>query len=57
MGFKKWFNELMIRIGINKTKRKSPILKELIDNPENVKLEAYLEGDELIVKIKRKEET
>lgn len=49
------FRTLMIKIGIKRTKKKSSIIKELIDNPENVKLEVYIEGEELILKVKRKE--
>lgn len=56
MSIKNRFKNLMIKIGVNKAKRKSSILKEVIDNPENVKLEAYIEGDEIVVKIKRKNE-
>lgn len=35
-------------------KMKSKILKEVIDNPENIKIEASLEGEEIIVKVKKK---
>lgn len=49
------FRALMVKIGIKRAKKKSSILKELIDNPENVKLEVYIEGEELILKVKRKE--
>ena len=56
MSIKNRFKELMFKFGIKKVKKKSSILKEVIDNPENVKLEAYIEGDEIVVKIKRKNE-
>ena len=37
-------------------KKKEPsILKQLIDNPENFKMEVYTEGEEIIIKLKRKE--
>lgn len=52
---KRWFKNLMLEIGILKMKRKSTILKAVLDNPENVKLEAYIEDDEIIVKIKKRE--
>ena len=55
MSIKKWFKSLMIKFGIRKVKRKSSILKEVLDNPENIKLEAYIEGEEIIVKIKKRE--
>lgn len=49
------FKSMMIKMGVKKAKKKSSILKELIDNPENVKLEIYIEGEELILKVKKKE--
>ncbi len=55
MNLKTWLKNLMIKVGLHKTKKKSPILKEVLDNPENIKLEAYIENDEIIVKIRKKE--
>lgn len=43
------------KILISGIKRKSTILKEVIDNPENVKIEAFIESGEITVKIKKKE--
>lgn len=41
---------------IKKSKEKKPsLIKEVIDHPESFKLEAFIEGDEVIVKIKRRE--
>lgn len=57
MGIKAWFTELMVKFGIGKAKHNSTILKDLIDNPESVKLEAYIEGEEIIVKIRKKDES
>ena len=61
MGIKGCFDKIKTKIGIFGAKqvarRKSKILKEAIDNPENFKLEAYIEGEEIIVKIKKKEES
>lgn len=54
---KDFFKGLAIRFGIKKAKKESSILKNFIDNPESVKLEAYIEGNEIIVKIKNKEKT
>lgn len=34
---------------------KPSLLKEVMDSPEKFKLEAVIEGDEILVKIKRKE--
>ena len=56
MDIKKWFTELVVKIGFAKPKRKSTILKDLMDNPESVKLEAYIEGEEIIVRVKKKDE-
>lgn len=38
-----------------KKKKKPSIIKEAIDNPEYFKLEAFIEGEEIIIKIKKKE--
>lgn len=40
---------------ISAMKKKSPVIKELFDNPENLKVEAYIEKEEIIVRIKAKE--
>ena len=39
-----------------KEERKPSLLKEVVDNPEKFKLEAFIEGDEIIVKIKKTNE-
>jgi len=36
-------------------KEKPSLLKDVINKPEDFKLEAFIEGEELIVKIKRRE--
>ncbi|MBO5906194.1 MAG: hypothetical protein J6Q84_07240 [Kiritimatiellae bacterium] len=51
---KEWFKNLISRIGLITIKRKCPILKEVFDHPENVKLEAYVENDEIIIKVKKR---
>lgn len=38
-----------------KTKKEPSILETLIENPEQFKLEAFVENEEIIVKIKKKE--
>ena len=38
-----------------KSEKKPSLIKEVMDSPECFKLEAFIEGDEFIVKIKRKE--
>jgi hypothetical protein len=40
-----------------KQKTKKSILKEVIDNPEKFKLEAIIEGEEIKITIKRREES
>lgn len=55
MSIKGYFKRLMIKTGIKKAKKKSSILKDLLDNPENIKLEAYIEDEEIVVKIKKRE--
>ena len=51
---KNWFKNLISKIGLATIKRRCPILKEVFDHPENVKLEAYVENDEIIIKVKKK---
>lgn len=48
-------NKLLSRISIKKTEKKSSMIKEVMDTPELFKLEAFIENDEIIIKIKRKE--
>lgn len=39
-----------------KTKKKPTLLKEVMDNPEAFKLEAFIENEEIVIKVKRKDE-
>ena len=57
MGIKKCFEKLTVKVGLAIARRMSPVLKEAIDNPENLKFEGYIEKDELIIKVKIKEES
>ena len=41
----------------NKEKKKPTLLKEVIDNPEAFKLEAFIENEEIVIKVKRKDES
>ena len=56
MGIKKCFDKLTVKIGMAIARRMSPVIKEAIDNPENLKFEGYISGDEIIIKVKIKEE-
>ena len=40
-----------------KQKTKKSILKEVIENPEKFKLEAIIEGEEIKITVKRREES
>jgi hypothetical protein len=42
-------------IAKRREKRKPSILSEVINKPEKFKLEAFIEGEEIIVKIMRRE--
>lgn len=44
------------KVTFKKKKKKPSLIKEVMDSPECFKLEAFIEGEEIIVKIKRKEE-
>lgn len=37
-----------------KKEKKRSLLGEVIENPENFKLEAFIEGEEIIIHVKRK---
>ena len=54
MGIKKWFRNITGRIGLAIARQISPVLKEAIDNPENLKFEGCIKRDELIIKVKIK---
>lgn len=47
---------ILSKAAFSHKKKKPSIIKEAIDNPEYFKLEAFIEGEEIIVKIKRKEQ-
>jgi hypothetical protein len=59
MKIKETFNKVLTKIGVSGIKRfakkKSSVLKELMDDPEQFKMEAFIEDGEIIVKIKKKE--
>ena len=44
------------KVTIKRKKKKPSLVKEVMDSPECFKLEAFIENEEIIVKIKRKEE-
>ena len=49
-------SELRLKKKTEKKRKHEPsMIKDVIDNPEKFKLEAYIENDEIIVKIKRRE--
>lgn len=38
-------------------KKQRTLLKDVVDNPESFKLEAYIDNDEIVIKVKRKDES
>ena len=52
---KVWIADTVGRAGIAIIKQRSPILKEVFDNPENLSINAHFEKDEIVVKIKKRE--
>lgn len=46
--------DAFVKAGISIIKMRSPILKEIFDNPENVKVVSYVEDDEVIIRIKKR---
>lgn len=58
----KILNDILTKLTLGKMKKveiptkKRTILNEVMENPEDFKLEAFIENDEIIFKVKRKEE-
>lgn len=61
MGIKQTVNRILTKIGVSGIKRimkhksrRKTVLSDLLDNPENFKMEAFIEDEEIIVKIRRR---
>lgn len=54
--FDNFMTKFLSKVTFKKKKKKPSLIKEVMDSPEFFKLEAFIEGEEIIVKIKRKEE-
>lgn len=61
MGIKQTTNRILTKIGVSGIKRlmkrknkRRTVLSDLLDNPENFKMEAFIEEEEIIVKIRRR---
>lgn len=52
---KAWLTDKVVGAAINTIKKKSPILKQVLEDPEGLKAEISIENDEILVRIKRKE--
>ena len=52
---KEWITNTVGNAGLSILKSKSPIIKEVLENPENLKIEAYIKGEEIVVTIKKGE--
>lgn len=48
-------NKILSKISIKKKVDKVSLIKEVMDEPEKFILEAFIENDEINIKIKRKE--
>ena len=46
-----------MKLKTKKKEKKPTLLKEVIDNPEAFKLEAFIENEEIVIKVKRKDES
>lgn len=57
MKFKEYIDKISTKIGLMIVKRMSPVLRDAIDNPENLKFEGRIEGDEVVIRIKLIDET
>lgn len=56
MAVKEKFQDMMVKVGFKRAQQRVSIIKELMSDPENFKLEASIEGDEIIFVVKKKEE-
>ena len=54
---KKWIEKLTTKIGLAIVKRMSPVLRDAIENPDNLKFEGCIDGDEVVIRIKQKEKS
>ena len=48
-------SNLRFKKNSKKEEEKPSLIKDVIDNPEKFKLESFIEGNEIIVKIKKRE--
>lgn len=46
---------ILSKVTIKRMTKKPSLIKDVMNKPEEFKLEAFIENDEIIVKIKRKE--
>ena len=55
--FDKLITKIISKVTFKKRKKKEPsLIKSFMDHPELFRLEAFIENEEIIVKIKKKEE-
>lgn len=47
-------NKILSKVAIKRMTKKPSLIKEVMDKPEEFKLEAFIENDEIVVKIKRR---
>ena len=57
MTFKELIAQGAAKIGIKTIRSKSTVVNDLMNDPESFKIEAFIDGGEIIVKIKKKEES
>lgn len=48
-------NKVLSKVTLKHKKKKPNLIKNVIDKPEEFKLEAFIENEEIIIKIKRRE--
>lgn len=48
-------NKVLLKVTLNHKDKKPNLIKDVMDKPEEFKLEAFIENDEVIIKIKRRE--
>lgn len=57
MGIKELIATGAAKIGVKKIKSKSPVITDLMDDPESYKIEMFIDNGEIVVKIKKKDES
>lgn len=54
MKFKEQITNGIVQKGVATLMEKLPVVGDLMNDPETFKIEAYIEGEEIVIKLKKK---